>query len=115
MRQINFAAIFALILALVLFTLENTHSAIVQVLPNWKLEAPIAVELIVAMGLGAVLAWLFSIWSALQSAIELSNKNRQISKLQEKLSSISAELEERKRLVSASTIDVEVEEKTKDA
>jgi uncharacterized integral membrane protein len=115
MRQINFAAIFGVILALVLFTLENTHSAVVQILPTWKLEAPIAVELIVAMGLGAVLAWLFNLWASLQGAIELSNKNRQISKLQEKLSSITAELEERKRLVSASAIDVEVEEKPKES
>lgn len=115
MRQINFAAMFAFVLALVLFALENTQPAVIQILPNWKLEAPIAVELIVAMGSGAVLAWLFSIWSSLQAAIELSNKNRQISNLQEKLNSISAELEERKRLVAASAIDVEVEEKSKDS
>jgi hypothetical protein len=115
MRQINFAAIFALVLALVLFALENTQSAVIQILPNWKLEAPIAVELIVAMGSGAVLAWLFSIWSGLQAAIELNNKNRQITKLQEKVNTMSAELEERKRLVAASAIDVEVEEKNKDS
>jgi len=115
MRQINFAAIFVLVFALVLFALENTQPAVIQVLPNWQLEAPIAVELIVAMGAGAILAWLFSIWSGLQSAIEFSNKNRQISTLQEKLNNMTAEIEERKRLVAASAIDVEVEDKSKDS
>jgi uncharacterized integral membrane protein len=113
MRQINFAAIFAVLFALVLFSLENTSPVTIQVLPSLKFEAPLAIELIVAMGTGAVLAWLFSIWSGLQSALELNNKNRQINKLQEKVSTLSAEIEDRKRLVAASAIDVEVEEKPK--
>ncbi|MFN3926912.1 MAG: LapA family protein [Pseudanabaenaceae cyanobacterium] len=113
MRQINFAVIFVMVLALVLFSLENTSSVSIQLLPTLKYEAPLAIELIVAMGIGAVLAWLFSLWSSLQSALELRNKNRQISNLQEKVSTLAAQIEERKQLVAASAIDVEVEEKAK--
>jgi putative membrane protein len=112
MRQINFLLMFALGLALVLFALENTNSATIQILPNQTVEAPIAIELIVAMGVGAILAWLFSLWTNIQSTLEFSNKNRQISQLQKQISTLTAEVQERKQLMSANAIDVEIAEKT---
>ncbi|CAN1212634.1 LapA family protein [Tumidithrix helvetica PCC 7403] len=111
MRQVNFLVIFIVVLGLVLFSLENTSPAPIQIVPNVKVEAPIAVEIILSMGLGAVIAWFFSVWSGLQSLMELSNKNLQIQNLQETVSTLNAEIDERKRLVSASAIDVEVEDK----
>jgi lipopolysaccharide assembly protein A len=111
MRQVNFLVIFIVVLSLVLFSLENTGPATIQILPKMKIEAPIAVEIILSMGLGAVIAWLFNFWSSLQSLMELSNKNAQIQTLQEKVGGLTAEIDERKRLVSASAIDVEVEDK----
>ncbi|MBD2188359.1 LapA family protein [Pseudanabaena mucicola] len=115
MRQLNFVVIFSVALALVLFALENTAPASIQIIPQLKVEAPIAVELILAMGLGAVLAWIFSVWSGLQKSIEMRNKNVQIQNLQETVQNLSVEIEERKRLVSASAIDVEIdEERAKD-
>lgn len=115
MRQLNFVVIFIVALALVLFALENTAPASIQIIPQLKVEAPIAVELILAMGLGAVLAWIFSVWSGLQKSIEMRNKNVQIQNLQETVQNLSVEIEERKRLVSASAIDVEIdEERAKD-
>jgi uncharacterized integral membrane protein len=114
-RQLNFVVIFIVALALVLFALENTAPASIQIIPQLKVEAPIAVELILAMGLGAVLAWIFSVWSGLQKSIEMRNKNVQIQNLQETVQNLSVEIEERKRLVSASAIDVEIdEERAKD-
>jgi uncharacterized integral membrane protein len=110
MRQLNFVVIFIVALALVLFSLENTAPASIQIIPDLKVAAPIAVELILAMGLGAVLAWIFSVWSGLQKSIEMRNKNVQIQNLQETVQSLSVEIEERKRLVSASAIDVEIDE-----
>ena len=110
MRQLNFIVIFAVVLALVLFSLENTAPAAIQIIPKLTVEAPIAVELILAMGLGAVLAWIFSVWSGLQKTIEMRNKNIQIQNLQETVQNMSNEIEERKRLVSASAIDVEIDE-----
>ena len=109
MRQLNFIVIFIVVLALVLFALENTHTASIQVIPSLTVEAPIAVELILAMGLGAVLAWLFSVWSSLQKSIGMRNKNVQIQNLQETVQNMTIEIEERKRLVSASAIDVEID------
>ncbi len=110
MRQLNFVVIFIVALALVLFSLENTAPASIQIIPDLKVAAPIAVELILAMGLGAVLAWIFSVWSGLQKSIEMRNKNVQIQNLQETVQNLSVEIEERKRLVSASAIDVEIDE-----
>lgn len=110
MRQINFVVIFVVALALVLFALENTAPSVIQIIPQVKVEAPISVELILAMGLGAVLAWIFSVWSGLQKSIDMRNKNVQIQNLQETVQNLSVEIEERKRLVSASAIDVEIDD-----
>ena len=110
MRQLNFVIIFIVALALVLFALENTSPAPIQIIPQLQVSAPICVELILAMGLGAVLAWLFSVWSSLQKSIGMRNKNVQIQNLQETVQNMSIEIEERKRLVSASAIDVEIDE-----
>jgi uncharacterized integral membrane protein len=109
-RQINFVVFFVVALALVLFALENTAPSVIQIIPQMKVEAPISVELILAMGLGAVLAWIFSVWSGLQKSIDMRNKNVQIQNLQETVQNLSVEIEERKRLVSASAIDVEIDE-----
>jgi uncharacterized integral membrane protein len=109
-RQLNFVVFFIVALALVLFALENTSPASIQIIPQFKVAAPISVELILAMGLGAVLAWIFSVWSGLQKSIEMRNKNVQIQNLQETVQNLSVEIEERKRLVSASAIDVEIDE-----
>lgn len=113
MKQVNFFIIFVLILALALFTLENTTPATINLFKGTKVEVPIAVELIVAMGIGAVLAWLFSAWASMQNMMEFHKKNAQIQNLQEQVSELTVEIDERKRLMSASAIDVEVEEKTK--
>jgi putative membrane protein len=109
-RQLNFVVIFIVVLALVLFALENTSPASIQIIPPLKVAAPISVELILAMGLGAVLAWIFSVWSGLQKSIEMRNQNVQIQNLQETVQNLTVEIEERKRLVSASAIDVEIDE-----
>jgi len=109
-RQLNFVVIFIVTLALVLFALENTASAPIQIIPQLKVAAPISVELILAMGLGAVIAWVFSVWSGLQKSIEMRNQNMQIQNLKETVENLTVEIEERKRLVSASAIDVEIDE-----
>jgi putative membrane protein len=112
-RQLNFVVIFVVALALVLFALENTAAAPIQIIPQIKVAAPISVELILAMGLGAVLAWIFSVWSGLQKSIEMRNQNMQIQNLKETVENLTVEIEERKRLVSASAIDVEIDDEDK--
>jgi uncharacterized integral membrane protein len=102
MRQINFLIIFAMCLALVLFSLENTEPASIKIIQDVQVQAPLAIELILAMGLGAALAWVFSIWTRLQQQLEsrkairqVRSKEEQIQKLEQDLERYKAEIEER--------------------
>ncbi|MDX1978026.1 MAG: LapA family protein [Pseudanabaenaceae cyanobacterium bins.68] len=112
MKQINFLVIFAVTMALALFALQNPSTAKIQILPSFALETSIAIEIIGAMGIGAVLAWIFSVWSGVQRAIELGKKDQQIKTLQTQVNEFHAKIEEKQRLMTAGAIDVEVEEKT---
>jgi len=105
MRQINFALIFAIGLGLVLFSLENTEPTVIQVVPGYQVQAPLAIELIFAMGIGAVLAWLFSIWNRLQRQVDLlrqrrqlRQKDRKIEDLEQDLQGYKIELEQQRQL-----------------
>lgn len=112
MKQINFVVIFAMTMALVLFALQNPSNAKIQILPNFAVETSIAIEIIAAMGVGAILAWIFSVWGNIQRAIELGKKDKQIQKLQTQINELQTKTEEKQRLMAASAIDVEVEEKS---
>ena len=96
MKQVNFVIIFIFCLALALFTIENTESATIHILPNLVFQAPMAIELLFAIGLGAVFAWLFSLWTQLQRQI-LSNPQRrqkaQIQELESKIEQYQAEVQ----------------------
>lgn len=96
MKQVNFVIIFIFCLALALFTIENSESATIHILPNLVFKAPMAVELLFAIGLGAVFAWLFSLWTQLQRQI-LSNPQRrqkaQIQELESKIEQYQAEVQ----------------------
>ena len=101
MRQINFLIIFALCLALVLFSLENTEPAVIHLVQDLQVQAPLSIELIVAMGLGAILAWMFSIWTRLQQQLvsfsvmrQLRSKDQQIEKLEQEVERYKTELEQ---------------------
>jgi uncharacterized integral membrane protein len=69
MRQINFLMVFVMCLALVLFSLENTETVVIRIIKDVQVQAPLAIELILAMGLGAVIAWLFSVWTRLHFSV----------------------------------------------
>jgi len=78
MRQINFVLIFAICLALVLFSLENTESVVIQLLPGVNVQAPLAIELILTLGLGGILAWLYGGWNRLLHQITFRGEKRQV-------------------------------------
>lgn len=105
MRQINFVIIFVICLALVLFGIENTDPAVIRIAQGIELQAPLAVELIMAMGVGAVLAWVFSVWAQLQRAIDsrkdLRVRDVRIQELEENVERYKAEIEEQQRLLPA--------------
>ncbi len=110
MRQINFSVIFAMCLALVLFSLENTEPAVIRIIRDVQVQAPLSIELILAMGIGAVLAWIFSVWTRLQHQLEsrkvvrqIRSKEERIEKLEQDVDRYRAEIEERQLPVLAAS------------
>lgn len=106
MRQLNFVMIFVIALALVLFSIENIEPVSIKVVHGATIEAPLCIELIVAMGIGAVLAWVFNVWVQVQRVMalrqEMETRDAQIESLQEDVERFKAELEEQRLLPSAS-------------
>jgi uncharacterized integral membrane protein len=101
MRPINFLMIFAVCLALVLFSLENTEPAAIKIVEGVQLQAPLAIELILAMGLGAILAWFFSVWTRLQQQLasrkairQMRSKDERIQELEQDVERYKAEIED---------------------
>lgn len=103
MRQLNFVLIFVICLALVLFGIENTELVSIKIIEGVELKAPLSIELILAMGVGAVLAWVFSVWVQIQSTIStqgtMEEQEEQIEELQADIERYKAELEEQQRLL----------------
>lgn len=97
MRQVNFVIIFIFCLALALFTLENTQPGTINVIPDVQVQSPIAVELVLASGIGAVFAWLYSIWTHWQrllvSGQQVRQKNVQIKELESRVEQYQAEVQ----------------------
>ncbi len=97
MRQINFAVIFIICLAFSLFSIENTELGTIHLIPGIEVQAPISVELLVALGFGGVLAWLFSTWTHLErllwSGKKVRQKNARIQELECKIEEYQAQIE----------------------
>lgn len=115
MRQINFVVIFVICLALVLFGIENTASSTIHVVPGVELSAPLSVELLIAAGIGAVLAWIFSVWTGLTVRLavqpQVAQRENRIQELEQDVERYKVELEEQQRLLPASKPqDIEVTE-----
>ena len=107
MRQINFLMIFVFCLALVLFSLENTEPAMIQIVQGIQVQAPISVELILAMAVGAVLAWIFSLWTRLQrlliSRTEIRHKNARIQELEQNIEQYKTEIQQQQLTLPPAT------------
>ncbi|WP_084176541.1 lipopolysaccharide assembly LapA domain-containing protein [[Limnothrix rosea] IAM M-220] len=100
MRQLNFLLFFALCLGLALFSIENTQTAAINLIPGVQIEAPLSIELLLAVGTGAMLAWIFSLWDQLQRQIEswkaqreLKQQSRKIEELEKTLAELQTETE----------------------
>lgn len=108
MRQINFLIIFVMLLALVLFSLQNTEPAVIRVVEGVQVQAPLCIELILAMGAGAVLAWIFSVWTRMQRLIEarkdireIQDRDVRIQELQDDIERYKVEINEQRSLPPA--------------
>jgi uncharacterized integral membrane protein len=97
MRQVNFVIIFISCLAFALFTIQNTEPSTIHIVPGVQVQAPIAVELLLAIGLGAVFAWIFSIWTHWQRLLLSNQKMRQtnvhIQELESKIEQYQTEIQ----------------------
>jgi uncharacterized integral membrane protein len=107
MRQVNFVVIFVICLALVLFAIENTDPATIHVISGVDIQAPLSIELILSMGIGAVLAWVFSVWVQVQGYFNVTPQVQQrelrIQQLEEDVERYRVELEEQKLMLPAAS------------
>jgi uncharacterized integral membrane protein len=108
MKQVNFVVIFVICLALVLFGIENTTPSVIHVVKGVDVEAPLSVELIIAAGIGATLAWVFSVWVHLQSVVqknpEIEQRELRIQELEQDVERYRIELEQLPMLPQAKSI-----------
>ncbi len=63
LRAFNFALMFCLALITAYFTLENTASTTINLLPGVSRSLPIAALVIISSGIGACGAWFFASWT----------------------------------------------------
>ena len=101
MRALNFFFIFLICLALVLFSIENTEPTTIQIIKGFQVKAPLSVELIMATGLGAILAWLFSLWSRMQRMLASRAQSRQVREKEQKIQALEQDVERYKAEVEA--------------
>jgi uncharacterized integral membrane protein len=106
MRQINFALIFIICLALVLFGIENTEPVVIRILQGVQVQAPLSVELLLATGIGAAFAWVFSVWTQVQRVLDsgrqLQQRDVRIEELERDVQRYKVQLEEQQHLLPAS-------------
>lgn len=76
-----------------MFSLENTEPVAIKIVKDLQVQAPLAIELILAMGLGAVIAWIFGIWTKLQQQLESRQSRRQIRSKEEQIEQLAQDLE----------------------
>ncbi len=101
MRSLNFLFIFLICLALVLFSIENTEPTTVQIIKGVQVKAPLCVELMIATGLGAILAWLFSLWSRMQRMVVARQESRQVREKEQQIQDLQQDIERYKAEVDA--------------
>ncbi len=103
MPQVNFILIFVICLAVILFGLENTQPVSIKIIEGLEFRAPLCVELLVTLGIGAVMAWIFSVWVDLQNNLTqqaaVKDKEVEITTLQDDIEHYKAELEKQQRLL----------------
>lgn len=94
MRPLNFVLIFIVCIGLVLFSLQNTELATIQLIEDVEFEAPLAIELIAAAGVGALLAWLFGLLSQLQRIVSARQNMRQIRQQEQRIQELEKDLQQ---------------------
>lgn len=106
MRQLNFVLIFLVCLAIALFCIQNTNPVMIQLIPGYQVELPLAIELLISIGLGATLAWMFGLWSQLQKQLSafqdyqlVKARDRRINDLEKEVKTYQTQLEEQQQVL----------------
>jgi uncharacterized integral membrane protein len=89
MRQIDFLILFAVLVAIALFSMQNSGSVAITVLPGYVVEYPLAIELLAAAGVGAVFAWVYGVWLKMQFMMEARDKNQQLKEKEAQISKLN--------------------------
>ncbi len=93
MRQLNFFIIFVFCLAIALFAQENVDIIAIQLVPGVRVQIPLAIELLLTMGFGAGIAWLFAVWTNWQQQTTLKEQLEEIRDQRERIATLEAEVE----------------------
>ena len=96
MRAINFSIIFAFCLALALFSLENTDPVLIRIVEGVEIQAPLSIALILTLGAGGTLAWIFSIWNRLLRQLEYRKQISQMRAKDERIEELEKDLDQYK-------------------
>ncbi len=75
MRQIDFVVLFIVLIGVALFSMQNAQPATIYFFPGFSVEIPLAIELLVAAGIGAVFAWMYAVWRKLEFKVETLTDN----------------------------------------
>ena len=85
--------IFIVCLAVVLFSLQNNELTAIKLIEGVEVQAPLSVELIIAMGIGAILAWTFSLWSRVQRTLGSWQSTREMRKREKRIEELEENME----------------------
>lgn len=101
MRAINFSIIFAFCLALALFSLENTDPVVIRIVEGVEIQAPLSIALILTLGAGGILAWMFGIWNRLLRQLEYRKQMSQMQAKDERIEELEKDLDQYKSEVES--------------
>ncbi len=95
MKQIDLVMIFALVIVSVLFGMQNSDPVMVSFVPGLvQVQAPLVIELLFAAGVGAVFAWIYSLWRGVEFGLVARKKSRDLQEKQQFIEELQKAVQE---------------------
>jgi uncharacterized integral membrane protein len=95
MKQIDLVMLFALLIVSVLFGMQNSDPATVSFVPGLvQVQAPLVIELLFAAGVGAVFAWVYSLWRGMEFGLVARKKSRDLQEKQQFIEELQKAVQE---------------------
>lgn len=95
MKQIDLVMIFALVIVAVLFGMQNSDPVTVSFVPGLlQVQAPLVIELLFAAGVGAVFAWIYSLWRGVEFGLVARKKSRDLEAKQQFIEELQKAVQE---------------------